>query len=122
MRSNKKIIAENKRLKKENVKLRTENAKLRQLRQQVTELKKRVAELEAIVKQLLEGSTYREPPSWAKPKNQKSRSKKPGAKDGHPPNHRKVNEIDEEKEVMLISCPHCDTPLGEPIDVWERIT
>ena len=112
MRSNKKIIAENKRLKKENVKLRKENE----------ELKKRVAELEAIVKQFITGSNLQEPPSWVKPKNQKPRAKKPGARDGHPPNHRKVNEIDEENEVILASCPHCDTPLGEPIDMWERIT
>lgn len=112
MRSNKKLMAENKRLRKENAKLR----------RRVAELEKRVAELEAIVKQLLEGSTYREPPSWAKPKNQKPRSKKPGARAGHQPNHRKVNEIEEENEVMLTSCPHCDTPLGEPIDMWERIT
>lgn len=112
MRSDKKRDAEIKRLRKENAKLR----------QQVAELKKRVAELEAIVKRLLEGSTYREPPFWVKPKNQKSRPKKQGARNGHTPNHRKVNEIDEENEVLLTSCPHCDTLLGEPIDVWERIT
>jgi len=112
MRSNKKRDAESKRLRRENAKLR----------QQVAELKKRLAELEVIVKQLTASSTIQEPPSWVKPKNQKSRSKKPGAKKGHTPNHRKVAEIDEEKEVMLTSCPHCDTPLGEPIDEWERIT
>ncbi len=106
-------------MKKSNKRLRKENTKLRR---RVLELERRVAELEAIVKQLLEGKTYREPPSWAKPKNQKTRAKKPGARDGHTPNHRKVNEIDEENEVMLTSCPHCDTPLGEPIDMWERIT
>ena len=59
MCSNKKIIAENKRIRKGNAKLRKENA----------ELKKRVAELEAIVKKLLEGATYQEPPSWVKPEN-----------------------------------------------------
>ncbi len=112
MRSDKKIITENKRLRKENAKLR----------QQVTELQKRVTELEAIAKQLTTNPSLREPPSWVKPKNQKSRSKKPGARQGHNPNHRKVSEIDEEKEVTLISCPHCDTALGESIDGWERIT
>ena len=112
MRSNKKRDAEIKRLRRENTKLRKENA----------ELKKRVTELEAVVKQLTAGNILKEPPSWVKPRNQKSRPKKQGAREGHTPNHREVKEIDEESEVMLASCPHCDTPLGEPIDMWERIT
>jgi transposase len=112
MRSDKKRDAEIKHLRKEISKLRKENADLR----------KRIAELEAIVKRLLEDPTYRDSPSWVKPKNQKSRSKKQGARNGHQPNHRKINEIEEENKVMLTSCPHCDTPLGEPIDIWERIT
>jgi transposase len=112
MRSNKKRDAEIKRLRKEISKLRKENA----------ELRKRIAELETIVKQLTAGPILKEPPSWVKPRNQKSRPKKSGAKKGHTPNHREVNDVDEENEVMLAFCPHCDTALGEPIDERERIT
>ena len=59
-------------------------------------------------------------PVYKKP-NKKKRRKKPGRKKGHPGTSRKVPEhIDEYKEHSLQTCPHCNTPVNDPVESRKR--
>jgi len=59
-------------------------------------------------------------PVYQKP-NKKKRRKKPGRKKGHPGKSRKIpDQIDEYKEHSLSACPHCDTPVNDPVESRKR--
>jgi len=60
-------------------------------------------------------------PVYLKPTRGKRR-KPPGRKEGHPGVSRKVPQrIDHYEEHTLLSCPECQTPVGEPINTYCRI-
>jgi len=60
-------------------------------------------------------------PVYLKPVRGKRR-KSPGRKEGHPGVSRKVShQIDHYEEHTLVSCPECQTPMGEPINTYCRI-
>jgi len=61
------------------------------------------------------------PPAWVKPNHERPRRKKPGAREGHEAHNREPTEPEEEVDVTLVVCPECDSALGEPLDVRERI-
>ena len=59
-------------------------------------------------------------PVYKKP-NKKKRKKKPGRKKGHPGKSRKIpDHIDEYKEHSLSKCPHCDSPVNDPVENRKR--
>ena len=60
-------------------------------------------------------------PVYQKPNKKKKRRKKPGRKKGHPGASRKVpDHIDEYKEHSLQACPHCRTPVKQPVESRKR--
>ena len=80
------------------------------------ELKERLASIEKKLDNMV-----KPPPSYIKP-NVRSRRKKSGGKRGHKGVSRtKPQAIDDEVDVTLACCPHCQNVLGEPIDSHPHI-
>jgi transposase len=77
-------------------------------------------ELEARLARL-EGQAARPVPAWVKERNRKSKRQPPGAREGHEPKHREQRPVDDEKDATLSCCPECDSKLGDPIEVRERV-
>ena len=85
-----------------------------ELRQHLKDLQKKMEE---------KNNEKREPPAFVKPNRRKGRRRKRrGPPEGHPGKARPVPEdVDEEDEVVLESCPHCGTDLPEPFDLTEHV-
>jgi hypothetical protein len=77
-------------------------------------------ELEARLARL-EGQAARPVPAWVKERNRKSKRQPPGAREGHEPRHREQRPVDDEKDATLSSCPECDTKVGDPIGIRDRV-
>jgi len=95
-------------LKTENIELRAENDALKQ---EIRELKARLGMVEEKLDNIV-----KPPPKFVKP-NVSFKKGKPGGRKGHKGRSRlKPKVIDEEVNVTLTSCPHCQNALGEPLD------
>jgi len=100
-------------LKTENLELRTWN---KALEKENRELKARLAKVEEKLDNM-----KKPPPKFVKP-NVSFKKGKPGGRKGHKGRSRlKPQVIDEEIDVTLISCPHCQNALGEPLDSHSHI-
>ena len=101
-------------------KLKAENQELRErvasLEKENQELKERLASIEKKLDNMV-----KPPPSYIKP-NVRSRRKKSGGQRGHKGVSRtKPQVINDEMDVTLTCCPHCQNVLGEPIDSHPHI-
>lgn len=87
---------------------------------EVARLRAEVAELRALIEKLRTSAPPNVPP-WVKERNRKSKRQPPGAREGHEPKHREPRPVDDEKDATLSCCPECDTKLGDPIEVRDRV-
>ena len=97
---------------KEDIQQRDEE--ILELRRQVKDLKDKLEE---------KSNEKREPPAFVKPNKRKGRRKnRRGPPEGHPGTPRPApEEVDEEDEVVLESCPRCGNDLPEPFDLTEHV-
>lgn len=86
----------------------------------IAQLEAKVAELSLLIEKL-RGSAPANVPNWVKERNRKSKRQPPGAREGHEPKHREQRHVDEEKDASLSCCPECDSKLGDPIEVRDRV-
>jgi transposase len=86
--------------------------------QLVIELQKKVSELEA---RLAKYENAHTPPSLRETKRTRPKSKTLGRPKGYKGNTRPTPEPEETKDVTVEECPHCHSPLGEPVKVESRI-
>jgi transposase len=88
--------------------LRLADTEIQQLRRQNKDLEERLVDA-------LRASKRQAAP-FARARTQRRR-KRPGRRRGHPPAHRSwPDQIDEEVNVPLASCPHCNGPVAHLID------
>ncbi len=106
-------LGEVRRLQAENERLQTEN---RQLREQLGRLQKQVAELERTSAR--QAAPFRREEQKKVPAGEQ---KRPGRKPGHRGFCRAIPEhVDQEVEVPLACCPHCQSPVSDraPLVQW----